>query len=235
VAMDASQVAVDQVNVQTAQRNLNQATMTAPVSGTVSAVNVTAGQSVSASSSTHAVSIISPGAYAVTGAVSDAQIGEVAMGQLARVTPAGSTQALTGKVTSIAAVATVTSGVATFPVTVTIDGANPGLHAGVSATVNVIVSQISQVITVPTAGVRTAGAGSTVRVLVNGKPETRTVQVGASDPTRTQILSGINEGDLVIVGTTTSSTGTTRGTNRGNGRGGGAVPGGFGGGFGGGG
>ena len=117
------------------------------------------------------MSLITPGSYAVTGSVSDAQIGQVAEGQVARVTPAGSTQALSGTVSAVATVATVTSGVATFGVTVTIDGDNPSLHAGVSASVSIIVNQASQVLTIPVAAVRTTGTASSVQVLVNGKPQ----------------------------------------------------------------
>jgi hypothetical protein len=201
-----------------------------------SASGTGAAASGSSSSTTHAISILTPGAYAVTGAVSDAQIGQVALGQAARITPAGSTDALTGKVTYVAAVATVTSGVATFAVTVTIDGSNPALHAGTSASVEIIINQASEVLTIPTSALR---GGTSVQVLVNGKAEVKTVTVGASDALRTQIVSGLNPGDQVITATVSSSVPTTnsggglfggggRGTfgGGGGGRGGGAVPGG---------
>jgi HlyD family secretion protein len=218
IQMDQSQVAVDQVNVDNAQRAINQAVLSAPSDGVVSAVNIVVGQTTSASgsassaasgsSATHAVSILSPGAYAVTGAVSDAQIGQIAVGQAARVTPAGATEALTGKVSYVAAVATVTSGVATFSVTVNIDGNNPSLHAGTSASVSIIVNQASEVLTVPTSALR---GGNNVQVLVNGKAEIRPVTVGASDALRTQIVSGLNAGDEVITATVSSSVPNTNG------------------------
>jgi multidrug efflux pump subunit AcrA (membrane-fusion protein) len=251
IQIDQSQVQVDQVNVDNAQRAVNQAALTAPVDGVVSQVSIAVGQTVSGSgsassssgggagasttsssspsTSTHAVSILTPGAYAVTGAISDAQVGQIAIGQPARITPAGSTEALAGKVTQIAAVATVTSGVATFPVTVTIDGSNPSLHAGTSASIAIIVNQASQVLTVPTSALR---GGSSVQVLVKGQAQTRPVQVGASDPLRTQILAGLNPGDQVITATVSSAVpATTRGGGLGGFGGGGR--GGFGGGGGG--
>ena len=185
IAMDQSSVAIAQVNVDTAQRNLGLATLTAPVSGIVSALNIVAGQTVSAGGSsssaaaasptttTHAISLLTPGAYQVTGSISDAQIGQVAPGQQARVTPAGATNALTGKVSAVAPVATVTSGVATFAVTVTLDAGDRTLHAGTSAAVSIIVNQVVHVLTVPTSAVHTTGTGSGVDVLVNGQPRCR--------------------------------------------------------------
>ena len=111
--------------------------------------------------------------------------------------------------TQISAIATISSGVATFPVTVTLDGRNPSLHAGASASISIIVNQVVQVLTVPTSALRTAGGGSSVQVLVNGQPQTRTVSIGASDPLRTQVLSGVNPGDEVVIATVSGTVPTT--------------------------
>lgn len=229
IQMDQSQVSIAQVNVDTAQRSLNQATLTAPVDGAVAQVNITTGQTVtsgnasssasSSSSTTHAIVILTPGAFAVTGTVSDAQINQLAIGQRARVIAAGSSQGVTGKVTAVAAQATVSSGVATFAVTVTLDQANPSLHAGMSASVAVIVNQVVQVLTVPTSAV----SNGTVQVMVNGQPQTRSVVTGASDALRTQITSGLNEGDTVVLATVSGTVPTTTGNGGGGLFGGGGV------------
>jgi multidrug efflux pump subunit AcrA (membrane-fusion protein) len=237
IAMDRSQVQIDQVNVQSAQTALSNATLVAPAAGVVAQVNVVAGQQVSAgsasaaasSSTTHAVVVVSPGLFNVTGSVSDAQVNQIAVGQQAQVLPAGSQEAVVGQVTQVAQEATITSGVATFPVTVTLTGSNPSLRAGMSASVSVVVNQVVHVLTVPTSAVHSSAAGATVQVLVNGQSQTRSVQVGASDALRTQILSGVNADDQVIIATITS----TVPSNTGNaGRNGGLNP--FGGGGGGG-
>jgi RND family efflux transporter MFP subunit len=246
IQIDQAQVQVAQVNVDTAQRNVNLATLTAPVDGVVGAVNLVVGQTVSGGTSsstgaaattttTHQVTIDTPGAFAVTGSVSDAQVGQVVVGQTARVIPAGATQALTGKVSQVAAAATVTSGVATFAVTVTLTDPNPALHAGTSAAVNIIINQVSQVLTIPTSAVRTTGAGSTVQVMVNGVVQSRPITLGASDALRTEVLQGLSAGDQVVVATVSKTVPTTGGNNvlggagggrRGGGGGGFAAPGG---------
>jgi HlyD family secretion protein len=241
IAMDRSQVQIDQVNVQTAQNALSNGTLVAPVAGVVAQVNVVAGQQVSAgnanaaaasssSSTTHAVVVVSPGLFNVTGSVSDAQVNQIAVGQQAQVLPAGSQEAVVGQVTQVAEEATITSGVATFPVTVTLTGSNPSLRAGMSASVSVVVNQVVHVLTVPTSAVRSTAAGATVQVLVNGQPQTRSVQLGASDALRTQIVSGVSADDQVIIATITSTVPSSTGN---AGRNGGLNP--FGGGGGGGG
>lgn len=215
IQMDQSQVAIDQVNVDNATRTLASATLTAPSAGVVASVGVTVGQNVSggaassssssSASTAHAVVILTPGALQVTGTVTDSQVGEVAVGQRARVTPAGSTEALNGRVTAIAPEATVSSGVATFAVTVGIDAGAPSLRVGTSASISVVVNQVVDVLTVPTSAVQTSAAGSTVQVMVGGQPQARTVQVGAADPLRTQIVSGLSPGDTVVIATVSSS------------------------------
>ncbi len=225
VQIDQSQVQIDQINVDNAQRALGQATLTAPVAGVVGQVNITVGQiatsggststgsssgssgtgssagTSSAFSTTHAIVVLTPGAFQVVGAVSDAQVNQIAVGQLARVSVAGASQTISGKVTGIAAVATVASGVATFPVTVVLDGTNPSLHSGVSASIAVVVNQAVHVLTVPTSAIHPTAGADSVQTLVNGQPQTVPVTIGASDALRTQIVSGLNQGDAVVIAT----------------------------------
>jgi multidrug efflux pump subunit AcrA (membrane-fusion protein) len=245
IATDQSQVEIDQVNVANAAAAVNAATLKASTGGTVEQVNVTNGEQISSGgtggvssgssgSASHAIVIITPGVFEVTGSVSDALVNEIAVGQSAEVVAAGSSEAVAGKVTEVAEAATVTSGVASFPVTVVLSGASPSLRPGMSASVSVIINQVVGVTTVPTSAVRTTGAGSTVTLFVNGKPDPVAVTVGASDATLTQILTGVKVGDTVVIATITSTIpSSTSGTGRsltGGGFGGGFGGGGFGGG-----
>lgn len=205
IQMDDAQIEIDQVNVNSLQRQVNGGTITSPIAGIVSQVNVKAGQAFSNSGSTYAVEVFSPTSYDVTGTVSDSQINLVAVGQQAEITPAGSSQALLGKITAIAPAATVSSGVATFAVTVGVTDTSNSIKPGISATVSVVVNQVVHVLTVPTSAVHTTAAGSTVLILVNRKPQSVSVQTGASDPTRIEIVSGLQLNQVVVIAIVTSS------------------------------
>jgi hypothetical protein len=61
------------------------------------------------------------------------------------------------------------------------------------------------VLTVPTSAVHTTAAGNTVQVLENGSPRSVSVEIGASDPTRTEILSGLQLNQVVVIAVVTSS------------------------------
>jgi multidrug efflux pump subunit AcrA (membrane-fusion protein) len=211
IQMDSAQITIDQVNVDALQRQVDGVTLTSPIAGIVSQVNVKAGQAVTSGSATSTFIVFAPGSYQVTGTVSDSQVNLVAVGQSAQVTPAGSTQALLGKITSIAPAATISSGVATFGVTAQLTDASNAVRPGVSASVNIVINQVVHVLTVPTSAVHTTAAGSTVQVLVNGAPKSVPVQTGASDPTRIQIVSGLQLNEVVVIAVITSSVPSTTG------------------------
>ena len=228
VEMDNAQIQIDQVNANSVQHQLDGATLTSPIPGIVSQVNIKAGQSVTSGGTTSAIVIFSPGSYDLTGTVSDSQVNLVAVGQSAQVTPAGSAQALLGKITSISPAATVSSGVATFAVTAQLTDTSNSIRPGVSASANIVINQVVHVLTVPTSAVHTTTAGTTVTVLVNGKPKSVPVQTGASDPTRIEITSGLQLNQVVVIAIITSSVPSSNGASV---LGGGGTRGGGGGGF----
>jgi multidrug efflux pump subunit AcrA (membrane-fusion protein) len=205
IQIDQAQIQIDQVNVNTLQHQVDGARMTSPIAGVVSQVNIKAGQSVTGGGSTYAIVVYAPGAYQVTGTVSDSQVNLVAIGQTVQVTPAGSAQALLGKITAISPAATITSGVATFSVTAQLSDTSNSIKPGISATASIVVNQVVHVLTVPTSAIHTSATGSTVQVLVNGAPQSVSVQTGASDPIRTEILSGLQLNQVVVIAVITSS------------------------------
>lgn len=233
VQIDEAQITIDKVDVNTLQHQLNGARLTSPIAGVVSQVNIKAGQSATAGSggsSTYAIVVYTPGSYKVTGTVSDSQVNLVAAGQTAQVTAAGATQAVLGKITAISPAATISSGVATFGVTAQLNDTSNSIKPGISATVSIVVNQVVHVLTVPTSAIHTSATGSTVLVLVNGAPQSVSVQIGASDPTRTEILSGLQLNQVVVIAVVTSSVPSSGGAGTvlggGAGRGGGGIRGG---------
>jgi len=221
VAQDNAGLAQAQQAVTTAQDAVSEAALTAPTAGEVAQVNLSVGSTTTGSSSSAAAAaasasasaaqfiVLTPGSFAVTSTVSDSVISEVAVGQNAVVTAAGSTNGLPATVTSVGVIATVSSGVATFPVTVQITGSHPSLRDGMSATVVVVVNQVVGVLTVPTSAVHTTGTASFVNVLQAGKLTPVTVTVGSADSLRTQITSGLSVGQTVVIATVTSTIPTT--------------------------
>ncbi len=184
----------------TANQALNEAIITAPISGVVAQVNISVGHAPSAATSTSGDIVLeSPNSFEVSGEISDTQIAEVSLNQQAFVTPSGQTQPLTAKVSQITPMATITQGVATFPVNVLITQSSPDLFSGASAQVEIIVKQVSDVLTIPTSAIHTLGSLNFVNVLQNGVSVRKLITVGATSGVLTEVTSGLNPGDQVIL------------------------------------
>jgi uncharacterized membrane protein YgcG len=178
--------------------------------------------------------VISTGAYLVNASVDDTEVGQVKTGDQAVITPDGATTPVYGTISSVAMLASSSSTVPSYPVTIAVTGSPSGLYAGASATVSIIVKQLTGVLAVPTAAIHYDSGHAAVYEISNGAEVSHQVTTGQTQSGYTQILSGLNEGDQIAV-TVTGGTGTgTGGTNRTGGTGRtGTGGGGFGGGGGG--
>lgn len=209
--------------------------------GTGAASSSAAGSSTSgsgsSSSSTSQIVVVGTGSYVVDASVDDTEIGEVATGDQAAITPEGSTTPVYGQIASVSILATQSSGVASFPIVIDVTGSPAGLYPGATANVSIVVKEIQNALEVPTAAITFSNGNTTVVVESNGHQTTRDVTLGTASGGNTQVLSGLHAGDKVVERIVTSTgTGTARGTGGGFGGGGfGGGGGGFGGGGGGGG
>ena len=76
-----------------------------------------------------------------------------------------------------------------------------GIRAGMTATANILVDEKQDILILSDRAIR-RGAGGQPEVLVelpDGTVETRAVEIGISDGMQTEILSGLMEGDRVII------------------------------------
>ena len=181
--------------------------------------------------------VISTGSWVVNASVASPDLANLKSGLQAQITPTGGTSPVFGVIKSVGIVASTAAGAgATFPVTIAVTGSPSGLYAGGTASVSIIVKQVPNILTVPTAALHTADGKTVVYQMKAGKQVDTTVTVGSTYGAATQIVSGLASGDQVVVPSfraAGSRTGGTGGTGRGAGGLGGKGSGG--GGFGGGG
>ena len=88
-----------------------------------------------------------------------------------------------------------------YPVNIKIDEPIEGLKPGMTAETTILVEKIMEVVKVPVQSVRTVGQNSECYVVKPGShnPEKRLVTLGRSNDEFIQILSGLEEGDRVIL------------------------------------
>jgi HlyD family secretion protein len=107
---------------------------------------------------------------------------------------------LTGSVLSVSPTATAISGVISYYVTVVLPKGDPRLKSGMTAQAEVLTKEVPGVLAVPSAAVHTQNGTSVVTVLdPNGTQRSATVQTGATGDGKTQILSGVTEGQQVVL------------------------------------
>jgi membrane fusion protein, macrolide-specific efflux system len=219
-----NQVAQAKQTVADLKTQIAAATLTAPIDGLVTELNVAVGFE---APSGPAVVIDSAG-FQITTDVVESDLADIKVGQTATITVGAVDAELTGKVTAIAPVAGADagSGVVSYPVTVALDAAPATVRSGMSADVTITIASATNVLTVPAEALRgTDGAYSVLVLGADGTPTTQAVEVGLVTATSAEITSGLAAGQEVVTGLNTAQSGTPTTT---GGLGGGVqIPGGF--------
>lgn len=215
-----------QNTVQTAQTNLDNATITAPVSGVVTTISAQVGENVTSGSATGFIVLANTGSMALHGTVGEADIVKLKLGQVATVTvDAVGTAKMTGKVTSLDPVATIASGVPVYGIDVTVDLPSPAVRPGMSGTAQVILASSPNTLTVPNLAVKTLSGRRYLTVMKDGQQVDTDVTFGIANDTVTEVLSGVQEGDVVVLPQPRAAASGAGGVNRGVQIGGGGGPG----------
>ena len=218
VAAAQAQVDVAQSGVDTAQSAMDGATLTAPVAGLLTAVNLEVGDAVGGSAGPSATArptaqftIVGTDAWQVDVTVSDADVALIEVGDQAEVTLDGATEPVFGTISEIGLLSTSDTGVAAYPVTVAVTGDQEGLHDGVAAEVELVYERRTDVLTVPSLAVTTAADGTTTVQQTDADGETVDVPVttGETSGNVTEITEGLAEGDEVVLAVFTPGTGGT--------------------------
>lgn len=218
IASATAQLADAKSKLVTAKQALADASLKSTIAGTVASVGISKGDlvgssssggsggsgsgSTSTSTSTATIVVISTDSFLVNASVGSSDLAQLEKGLQAEITPTdGATAAqIFGTVSSVGIVAeSSSSGSATFPVVIAVTGKQTGLYSGGSASVTIIVKQTPNVLTVPTLALHTSGSDTVVYQMVGGKQVSTPVVVGTSYGLTTQIKSGLDVGEQVIV------------------------------------
>ncbi len=194
--VDQAQVALDM-----AQAELDKAILVAPFDGVVTAVNVQPGQL--APATLPAVTLADVSELHIVVDVDEIDVARLEDGQDVMV----SVDALPGEVISgyvkrIAPAANQVGGVVIYQVTVVLDDTDLPLRLGMSATADIAIEELKDVLLVPNWAIRIDRAtGSTfVNLLRAGTAEEVEVEIGVRGEDMSQVISGLQEGDVVVAG-----------------------------------
>jgi len=187
-------------------------TITAPVAGIVKSVTIAQGMNIGTQETTSGsrasqriATIATQGLPIATFNLSEIDVSLIKPGQKATVTlDAIVDKTFTGNIVSVDRVGTKTSNVTTYPVIVQLDTDSDQVLPNMAATANIIIDRKDNVLLVPSAVIQNRGGQSYVNVLVDGQSQSVPIETGLYSDTQTEVISGLNEGDLVISGSISS-------------------------------
>jgi HlyD family secretion protein len=190
--------------LETAEYNLNTTKLFAPINGTVTALDMNVGDSVSGSSVITISDLDQP--YSFDAYLDAEDWGKVEVGYEVEVSfDIIPDKVFKGVVTGIyPTLDTTSSNSALIHITTRLDNAIPyELPSGSAASVDVVGGRAENAVLVPVEALHEIGEDQyTLFVMENGKLRLRVVEVGLQDLTKAEIISGVNAGDIVTTGVT---------------------------------
>jgi HlyD family secretion protein len=192
-------VAAAQARVDAARASVELGMITAPFEGTVTFVEVKPGDIVTIGSRAFGLADLTR--LFVDVDVPEVDIDRIQVGQDVSLTfDAVPNNAYPGIVTDVGRVGTSVQGVVNFGVEVEVLQPDASIKPGMTAAVNIVVSQIDNVLLVPNRAVRVQDGKRVVFVMRDGVPTTVEITLGASSDTDSEVVGGdLNVGDLVVL------------------------------------
>ncbi len=196
---DPRDIAALEARIAALQATIGLSQITAPFSGTVTEVSNLVGDQVNAGSPAFRIDDLSQ--LLVDVEVPEVDINRVKVGQTVQLTFDAITAAqYEGKVSQVARVGNETGGIVNFKITIEILNPDDQVLPGMTAAVNIIITQLTDVLTVPNRAVRLLDNQQVVYVLRNNTPTAVEIVIGASSDSVSEIISGdIKIGDLIIL------------------------------------
>lgn len=196
IAIQQAAVQQAEQSVKQAQLNLENATLKAPFGGIVTNIKIVPGST----SNGVAMTLVDRDPLHVELRLSENDVVQAARDQKVKLSidSIGGWSAQ-GRVTYISPVSSVSNGVVTYQVRVDFADTDPRVKVGMTSNVDILTAQKDNVLLLPNSALLPQGSGRVVQIRgADGKVEDVPVQVGISDGTQTEIVSGVTEGQEVI-------------------------------------
>jgi HlyD family secretion protein len=210
-----------------AKEALNDYVIKAPYDCLIAVVNVNKGDLVS--SGTSIATVITKSLLAEI-SLNEVDIAKIKIGQKATLTfDAIDGLSITGEVVEIDTLGTVSQGVVSYNAQISFDTQDERVKPGMSISTAIITDAKQDVLMVPNAAVKTQGGTTYVEMFANQTaatsgttnsmtitsdtpPAQQEVTVGSANDTFTEIVSGLNEGDQVVIRSVAANSKTTTAT-----------------------
>jgi HlyD family secretion protein len=192
-------VAAAQARVDAARASVELGMITAPFEGTVTFVEVKPGDIVTPGSPAFGLADLTR--LFVDVDIPEVDIDRIRLGQDVSLTfDSVPNNLYAGVVTDVGRVGTSVQGVVNFEVEVEVLKPDASIKPGMTAAVNIVVSQIDNVLLVPNRAVRVQDGQRVIFVMRDGVPTTVEVTLGSSSDTDSEVVGGdLKVGDVIVL------------------------------------
>jgi len=201
--VDQAKIALDTAELElvSVRLELTKAVITASFNGIVADVMISEGQQLSAMTYANpAIRLIDTSEIKMDGVIDEIDISMVKLGQEANITlDALPDRKIKGKVTFISQAGTVQAGVVSYESTITLEKWVEELRDGMSATAEIVIERRDDALLLPNRAIQGSLANPSAEVVTGEQVEQRQITLGLSDGINSEVLSGLEEGDRVIV------------------------------------
>ncbi|MDP3958407.1 MAG: efflux RND transporter periplasmic adaptor subunit, partial [bacterium] len=200
IAAQAAQVKAAAADVANARAALGKTLIFAPFAGTVSNVEVTAGETATANSPV--LSLIGRGAFQIETYVPEVSIAAVKTGDRARVTleAYGKGVQFDARVVSIDPAETVKDGISTYKTILRFSAPDPRIRSGMTANTVIETSRTENAIVVPRGAVYEADGKHYVHVVSGGEVSPREVELAPGGSLgQAEVTEGLSEGEVILL------------------------------------
>ena len=195
-----AQVASATAALRVVEVQIAKATIKAPINGIVTAVNAIAHEISPLASP--AVVLETDGIFQIEAYISEMDVEKVSVGQPVKLTfdalPDTTAQ---GTVAYIDPAATILLGVVDYKIKVALPETVANLKPAMTADLDILTDQRNNVLFIPRKALTKLVTSYTVKVMGVKEPESREVQIGLMGDSEVEIISGLAEGDKVVLGT----------------------------------
>jgi HlyD family secretion protein len=209
ISQAQAQVAQDQANLKQLEEQLSYTDIVSPIDGIVLSRDVQMGDAVSSilvlgSSATLVMNLGDTSEVYVKGKVDESDIGKVYLGQPARIkVESFKDKTFNGKVTKISPMGVEKDNVTTFEVRVSIQNPGGELKAEMTANAEIILEEHKSVLQIPEGAILYDKDKKASVEIPNPKgkdgKDKVAVNIGISNGAKTEVLSGLKEGDQVVL------------------------------------
>lgn len=196
---DPDDIRAAEARIAAIEASINLAALKAPFSGTITEVNSKIGDQVTPGTASFRMDDLSR--LLVDVQVPEADINRIAVDQPVVMSfDAILGKEYNGRIVEVGRVGTTVTGIVNFKVTIELSNVDSEVLPGMTAAVNIVISQLEDVLLVPNRAVRLKDGQRVVYLLKSGIPTAVPIEIGAQSDLTSQILSGeVQEGDTVVL------------------------------------